>query len=73
MDREYGFEILHGAPGCETVVAEGSGADLAAVNREAMHYAFVYGQDGPTRIRWKNMSPADLEALKAVLSTPLRA
>lgn len=33
------------------MVAKVSGADPAAVRREAMHYAAVYAQDGPVQIR----------------------
>lgn len=28
-----------------------SGSDWEQVHADAMHYAFVYGQDGPTQIR----------------------
>lgn len=33
------------------VVASGSGTDPVAVQREAVHYARVYGQDGPIKVR----------------------
>jgi hypothetical protein len=42
------------------VVAEVSGADRQACFREIMHYALVYGQDGPCTV--EGVSPEDWNA-----------
>jgi len=49
-------------------VAAVSGPDLDRVHAEAMHYAFVYGQDGPTEIR--GIPAEKFEWLKAKLNGP---
>jgi len=59
----YEAEIAQGGIAVATV----EGPDLPTVHREIMHYFAQYAQDGPTEIRWKNMKPADFEALKAFL------
>lgn len=43
----YEFEIWQGG----MVVASVSSPDLASACREALHYAFVYGQDGDVQIK----------------------
>lgn len=45
----YTFEIMQDG----LSVVQGSGDDLEQVHRDAMHYAMVYGQDGPFEWRWK--------------------
>jgi hypothetical protein len=48
------------------MVAGASGDDFERVHAEAMHYAFIYGQDGPTEIRGIPIDKYDwlLEQLK---------
>jgi hypothetical protein len=48
MSYEYEFEILQG----DQWTAGGSAADLESCVREAEHYAFMYGQDGPVEVRY---------------------
>jgi hypothetical protein len=43
MSREYSFEIWHDG----MMVAGVSGPDLDGLRSSAMHYAMVYGQEGP--------------------------
>lgn len=50
----YAFEIWQGG----MVVATGLGPDLEAVRREAMHYAMIYGQDGPVVLRCEGFALA---------------
>lgn len=60
--REYDLEVWQGGQ----MVASAHGADFNAVHREALHYAFVYAQDGPVEIRG---IPADkFEQVKAEAS-----
>lgn len=59
---EYKLLIWQNGEWCAGV----SGPDFKRVHAEAMHYAFMYGQDGPTEIRG---IPADkIEWLQAHLS-----
>lgn len=52
--KRYRFRILQDG----MVVAEGSGTDTDAVKREATHYAAMYLQDGPVKIRLYGFSRA---------------
>lgn len=46
MNDDYEFEVWQdGIP-----VATAASTDRAAALREAMHYAAVYGQDGPVKV-----------------------
>jgi hypothetical protein len=60
MPREYEAELIQDG----IAVASVTGADIASVHREIMHYWMQYQQDGPTEIRWKNMGHDDFEALR---------
>ena len=46
-EREFHLTVWQN----DSEVAGVSGADFERVYADAMHYAFVYGQDGPTEIR----------------------
>ncbi len=62
--KEYEAEVIQDGIAVASVV----GADLPTVHREIMHYWMQYQQDGPAKIRWKNMEPADFEEFKRHLS-----
>ncbi len=47
MSKEYEFELYQDG----IMVAGGSGTVLADVRREALHYASVYAQDGPVKLK----------------------
>jgi hypothetical protein len=47
MPKEYKLEVWQNGEWCAGV----SGTDWERVHADAMHYAFMYGQDGPTEIR----------------------
>jgi hypothetical protein len=47
MAEEYELEVFQNGEWCAGV----SGADWERVYADAMHYALVYAQDGPTEIR----------------------
>jgi len=42
----YRFDVHQG----DTIVASASAANREAAKREADHYAFMYGQDGPVKV-----------------------
>lgn len=44
------------------IVASGSGTDPAAVRREANHYAMMYGQGGPVKVRLFGFRRTDADA-----------
>jgi hypothetical protein len=50
--KRYQFQLWQS--GIE--VASVDAPDLASAQREIMHYAMMYAQDGPCEIRGKNMS-----------------
>ena len=67
MDK-YGFKIVQNG----IVVASGSGPDVDAVGREAMHYAMIYGQDGPVAIKCRGFTiETDGTARRGVVLPPL--
>ena len=61
MAKEYKLEIWQNGEWCAAV----DGPDWDRVHADAMHYAFVYGQDGPAEIRGIPMDKMD--CLKAKL------
>jgi hypothetical protein len=62
MAEEYALEIWQNGEWCAGV----SGPDWERVHADAMHYAMVYGKDGPTEIRGIPLEKMDW--LKARLS-----
>jgi hypothetical protein len=50
---EYQFEVWQNAAEdwCE-YCAGGGGMDIESLLSEANHYALMYGQDGPVKVRW---------------------
>lgn len=48
-------------------VASVHGSDLDRVHAEAMHYAFVYAQDGPIEVR--GIPPEHFDSLKHKLAS----
>lgn len=63
--REYRFEIWQG----RMIVAEGSGGDLDAVRREALHYAMIYAQDGEVQIKSPDFDELFGKSLRGVAGT----
>lgn len=50
--KNYSFELEQDG----MVVASGSGPDEKRVHVEGMHYAAIYSQDGPCKLRFFNDS-----------------